>query len=103
MAETIQIEKVAPNFVTIGVYKNRLGKIRLSDLNKKITQKYRLLTSDGFASPGLFILDKEGILQYYTVNNLFCGRSRSLNELLRILRILKKILDKILELIDKLR
>ena len=159
MLESIQIGKVAPNFITIGVYKNRLGKIRLSDyygkkyvvlifypanftsvsateltnfsdrisefrklstqilaisvdspfshmqcllsnrnqgglgqltyplisdLNHVITNKYCLLTSDGLALPGVFIIDKEGIIQYYTVNNLLCGRS--VNELLRILQ-----------------
>lgn len=159
MLESIQIGKVAPNFITIGVYKNRLGKIRLSDyhgkkyvilifypanftsiaatelihlsnrisefrklstqvlaisvdspfshihyllskrsqgglgqlnyplisdLNQTITSKYRLLTSDGLALPGVFIIDKEGIIQYYTVNNLLCGRS--VDELLRILQ-----------------
>jgi hypothetical protein len=35
MVETIQIGKMAPNFVAIGVYKNRLGKIRLSDYHGK--------------------------------------------------------------------
>jgi peroxiredoxin (alkyl hydroperoxide reductase subunit C) len=159
MIHSIQIGKRAPNFVAVGVYKNRLGKIRLSDyygkkyvllifypanftsvssteliqfsdrisefrklstqilgisvdspfshlhyllskrnqggvaqlnyplvsdLNRKITKKYELLTDDGFAFPGLFIVDKEGIIQYYTVNNLLCGRS--VNELLRILQ-----------------
>ena len=159
MLDSVQIGKMAPNFVTVGVYKNRLGKIRLSDyhgkkyvillfypanftsvssteliqlsdrisefrklstqilgisvdspfshlhyllskrsqggvdqlkyplisdLNQTITKKYRLLTDDGFAFPGLFIIDKEGIIQYYTVNNLLCGRS--INELIRILR-----------------
>ena len=159
MTDSIQIGKIAPNFVTVGVYKNRLGKIRLSDyhgkkyvillfypanftsvssteliqfsdrisefrklstqilgisvdspfshlhyllsnrnqggvdklnyplisdLNQTITKKYQLLTDDGFAFPGLFIIDKEGIIQYYTVNNLLCGRS--VNELLRILQ-----------------
>lgn len=153
-----QIGKIAPNFLTIGVYKKRLGKIRLSDYRGKkyvillfypanftavsptelialsdrisdfkklstqilaisvdspfshlryllsdreegglanlayplvsdvtqsITNDYKLLTDDGLAFPGLFIIDKEGILQYYTVNNLLCGRS--INELLRIL------------------
>nr|YP_009497362.1 hypothetical protein ycf42 [Biddulphia biddulphiana]AWT40075.1 hypothetical protein ycf42 [Biddulphia biddulphiana] len=154
-----QIGKIAPNFLTIGVYKKRLGKIRLSDyrgkkyvvlifypanftpvspteliavsdrisefkklstqilaisvdspfshlryllssreegglenlnyplisdLTQKITNNYNLLTDDGLAFPGLFIIDKEGIIQYYTVNNLLCGRS--INELLRILQ-----------------
>lgn len=164
MLESIQIGKMAPNFVTIGVYKNRLGKIRLSDyhgkkyvilifypanftsvssteliqlsdriaefrklstqilaisvdspfshlhyllskrsqggveqlnyplisdLNQTITKKYQLLSDDGLAFPGLFIIDKEGIIQYYTVNNLLCGRS--INELLRILQSIQYI------------
>lgn len=159
-----QIGKIAPNFLTVGVYKNRLGKIRLSDyhgkkyvlllfypanftsisptelielsdrskefrqlstqilavsvdspfshlhslltkrsqgglanlhfplvsdLNQTITNKYHLLTKDGFAFPGAFIIDKEGIIQYYTVNNLLCGRN--INELLRVLKSIQYI------------
>lgn len=153
-----KIGKIAPNFLTIGVFKKRLGKIRLSDyrgkkyvilffypgnftsvsptelillsnrisefrklstqilaisvdspfshlhyllLNREegglgnlnyplvsdstqtITRDYHLLTDEGLAFPGLFIIDKEGVIQYYTVNNLLCGRN--INELLRIL------------------
>lgn len=164
MVDSIQIGTMAPNFVTVGVYKNRLGKIRLSDyqgkkyvillfypanftsvsptelirlsdrisefrkfstqilaisvdspfshlhylllkrsqgglgqlnyplisdLNQTITNKYKLLTSDGFALPGVFIIDKEGIIQYYTIHNLLCGRS--VNELLRILKSIQYI------------
>ena len=159
MSDLIQIGKRAPNFITVGVFNNRLGKIRLSDYhgkkyvvlifypanftsisltelislndrisefrklstqilaisadspfshlhylflkrtqgglgklnyplisdsNKVIINKYKLLTNDGFSFPGLFIIDKEGIIQYYTVNNLLCGRS--IDELLRILQ-----------------
>jgi peroxiredoxin (alkyl hydroperoxide reductase subunit C) len=159
MLESIQIGKVAPNFISIGVYKNKLGKIRLSDyhgkkyvilifypanfttisttelinlsdqisefrklstqllaisvdspfshihyllssrsqgglgelnyplisdLNQNITNQYNLLTNEGLSLPGIFLIDKEGIIQYYTVNNLLCGRSVS--ELLRILQ-----------------
>ena len=40
MTDSIQIGKIAPNFVTVGVYKNRLGKIRLSDYKEK---KYVIL------------------------------------------------------------
>ena len=40
MSNKIQIGKMAPNFVTVGVYKNRLGKIRLSDYYGK---KYVML------------------------------------------------------------
>jgi peroxiredoxin (alkyl hydroperoxide reductase subunit C) len=38
---------------------------------------------------GVFIIDKEGIIQYYTVNNLLCGRS--VDELLRILQSIQYI------------
>ena len=158
MKTSPQIGKIAPNFVTVGVFKKRLGRIRLSDyrgkkyvmlifypanftpvspteliglsdnisefrklstqilaisidspfshlqslllsrkhgglanlnyplisdLSQNITRDYKLLTEDGLALPGVFIIDKEGIIQYYTVNNLLC--SRSINELIRIL------------------
>lgn len=154
-----QIGKIAPNFVTVGVFKKRLGRIRLSDyrgkkyvilifypanftpvspteltalsdnisefrklstqilavsidspfshlqslllsrkqgglanlnyplisdLSQTITKDYRLLTEEGLALPGVFIIDKEGIIQYYNVNNLLC--SRSISELIRILK-----------------
>ena len=159
MRDRPQIGKSAPNFLTVGVYQKKLGKIRLSDyrgkkyvilffypanftpvsptelielsnrinefkklstqilaisndspfshlrcllssreegglkdlkyplisdLTKTITNDYKLLTDDGMAFPGLFIIDKEGVIQYYTVNNLLCGRN--INEILRILR-----------------
>ena len=159
MVSSLQVGKLAPNFLTIGVYKNQLGKIRLSDyrgrkyvilvfypanftslsftelirlndqisefkklsaqvlavsidspfshlqfllvtryqnglkeldyplisdLTQKITNSYQLLTEDGLAFPGLFIIDKEGIIQYYAVNNLLCVRN--VNEILRVLR-----------------
>ena len=164
MSDFPQIGKMAPSFLTVGVYKNQLGKIRLSDyygkkyvilifypanftsvsptelitlsdrisefrklstqilaisidspfshlhylllkrnqgglsqlayplisdLNQSITSKYKLLSNDGLSLPGLFIIDKEGIIQYYTVNNLLCGRS--INELLRILKAIQYI------------
>lgn len=153
-----QIGKIAPNFVTVGVFKKRLGRIRLSDyrgkkyvmlifypanftpvsptelialsdnisafqklstqilavsidspfshlqsllvsrregglanlnyplisdLRQTISKDYKLLTEEGLTLPGVFIIDKEGIIQYYTVNNLLC--SRNINELIRIL------------------
>ena len=61
----------------------------VSDLNQAITKKYNLLTNDGFVFPGIFIIDKEGIIQYYTVNNLLCGRS--IDELIRILKSIQYI------------
>lgn len=164
MLTYLQIGKLAPNFLTVGVFNKRLGKIRLSDyrgkkyvvlifypanftpvsptellklshrvsefrklsaqilavsidspfshlhylssrryegglsglkfplvsdLTKTITTNYQLLTEDGMAFPGIFIIDKEGVLQYYTVNNLLCGRS--INEILRILESIQYI------------
>jgi peroxiredoxin (alkyl hydroperoxide reductase subunit C) len=158
MKTSPQIGKIAPNFVTVGVFKERLGRIRLSDyrgkkyvmlifypanftpvsstelialsdnisefrklstqilavsidspfshlqslllsrkqgglanlnyplisdLSQNITRDYKLLTEEGLALPGVFIIDKEGIIQYYTVNNLLC--SRNINELIRII------------------
>jgi peroxiredoxin (alkyl hydroperoxide reductase subunit C) len=55
----------------------------VSDLTQTITTEYKLLTEEGLALPGVFIIDKEGIIQYYTVNNLLC--SRSINELIRVI------------------
>ena len=152
MTDSLQVGKLAPNFLSIGVYKNKLGKIRLSDyrgkkyiilvfypanftavsiteliklnnyvlefkkfstqilavsidspfshlqflltkpyrnsleeldldfplisdVTRKITKEYQLLTDDGLACPALFIIDKEGIIQYYTINNLLCARN----------------------------
>jgi peroxiredoxin (alkyl hydroperoxide reductase subunit C) len=40
MVSSLQVGKLAPNFLTIGVYKNQLGKIRLSDYRGK---KYVIL------------------------------------------------------------
>jgi len=158
MATFPQIGKRAPNFITVGVFKKKLGRIRLSDylgkkyvlmifypanftavsitellllsdyitefrklstqilaisidspfshlhsllisrkeggladlnyplisdLSQNITKDYKHLTTEGLSLPGVFIVDKDGIIQYYTVNNLLC--SRSVNELLRII------------------
>jgi len=164
MNNLLQIGKVAPNFSTVGIYKNRLGKIRLSDyqgkkyvllvfypanftsvspteliqlsdrindfrqlstqilaisvdspfshlryslssrsqggvgrlnyplvsdLNQTITKEYNLLTNDGLSFPGVYLIDKEGIIQYYMVNNLLCGRN--IDELLRVLKSIQYI------------
>lgn len=164
MITYIQIGKLAPNFLTVGVFNKKLGRIRLSDyrgkkyvvlifypanftpmsptelislsnrisefrklsaqilaisidspfshlhfllarqyqggllglkfplvsdLTKTITKNYQLLTDDGMAFPGVFIIDKSGVIQYYTVNNLLCGRS--INEILRTLKSIQYI------------
>jgi peroxiredoxin (alkyl hydroperoxide reductase subunit C) len=66
----------------------------ISDLSRNITKDYKLLTEEGLGLPGIFIIDKEGIIQYYTVNNLLY--SSNVNELLRIIKSIqyvKKSLD----------
>ena len=40
MLEPIQVGSIAPNFISVSVYKNRLGKVRLSDYHGK---KYVIL------------------------------------------------------------
>jgi peroxiredoxin (alkyl hydroperoxide reductase subunit C) len=61
----------------------------LSDLNQTITKNYHLLTHDGLSLRGAFIIDKEGIIQYYNVNNLLWGRN--IDELLRVLKSIQYI------------
>ena len=164
MLDYPQIGKIAPNFLTIGVYKRKLGKIRLSDyrarkyvilifypgnfttvsptelivlsdridefrklstqilaisidspfshlrsilssreegglkdisypllsdLTQQITRDYKLLTDEGISSAGLVIIDKQGIIQYYSTNNSLCGRS--INEILRVLKAIQHV------------
>lgn len=159
MLRSLQIGKMAPNFITVGVYKNQLGKVRLSDyrgkkyvvlifypanftsistsellrlndftkelrklstqilaisldspfshlqflltvqsqkrvlyldyplvsdLTQKITSQYRVLNDQGICLPGVYIIDKDGIIQYYTVYNLLCGRN--IGEIISILK-----------------
>eukprot|EP00891_Asterochloris_glomerata_P003685 jgi/Astpho2/3685/Aster-04875 len=47
----------------------------VSDLKREISKKYNVLTEDGVALRGLFIIDKEGVIQHATINNLAFGRS----------------------------
>nr|QUE29700.1 bas1 [Erythrotrichia carnea] len=63
----------------------------MSDLNKTISNNYQVLTDEGIALRGLFIIDKEGIVQYATVNNLEFGRS--VEETLRVLQAIQYIQD----------
>nr|QUE28874.1 bas1 [Porphyropsis coccinea] len=61
----------------------------VSDLTKIISSSYQILTKEGIALRGLFIIDKEGIIQYATINNLEFGRS--VEETLRILHAIQYI------------
>lgn len=64
-----------------------IGNIRyplISDLNKRISEKYDVLTSDGTAARGLFIIDKKGFIQFCAIYNQNIGRS--VDETLRTLQ-----------------
>ncbi|WJX79566.1 thioredoxin-dependent peroxiredoxin [Trifolium repens] len=48
----------------------------VSDITKSISKSYGVLIPDqGIALRGLFIIDKEGVIQHSTINNLGIGRS----------------------------
>jgi peroxiredoxin 2/4 len=65
-----------------------LGDIKyplVADLKKEISSAYNVLDPDaGVALRGLFIIDKDGVIQHSTVNNLAVGRS--VDETLRTLK-----------------
>jgi peroxiredoxin 2/4 len=57
----------------------------VADLKKEISTAYNVLDPDaGVALRGLFIIDKEGVIQHATINNLAVGRS--VDETLRVLQ-----------------
>nr|YP_010471101.1 thiol-specific antioxidant protein [Synarthrophyton patena]UVF62930.1 thiol-specific antioxidant protein [Synarthrophyton patena] len=61
----------------------------ISDLTKSISKSYNVLTAEGKALRGLFIIDAQGILQHSVVNNLDFGRS--VNETLRTLKAIQYV------------
>jgi peroxiredoxin (alkyl hydroperoxide reductase subunit C) len=61
----------------------------LSDLKKEISTAYNVLTDQGVALRGLFIIDMEGIIQHATINNLEFGRS--IDETLRVLQAIQYV------------
>ena len=62
----------------------------ISDLKKEISAAYNVLDPEaGTALRGLFIIDRSGILQYATVNNLSFGRS--VDETLRVLQAIQHV------------
>jgi len=61
----------------------------VSDLKKEISAAYNVLTDEGIALRGLFIIDKEGLIQHSTINNLAFGRS--VEETLRILQAVQHV------------
>ena len=66
--------------------KGGIGQVQyplVADLSKKIAKQYGVLLGKEVALRGLFLIDKEGIVQHALVNNLPLGRN--VNEALRIL------------------
>ncbi|GFQ04501.1 2-cys peroxiredoxin bas1-like chloroplastic [Phtheirospermum japonicum] len=64
----------------------------VSDVTKSISKSYGVLIPDqGIALRGLFIIDKEGVIQHSTINNL--GIGRSVDETLRTLQALQYVQD----------
>lgn len=61
----------------------------VSDLTKSISDSYNVLTKQGKALRGLFIIDRQGIVQYSVVNNLDFGRS--IDETLRTLQAIQYV------------
>jgi peroxiredoxin 2/4 len=62
----------------------------VADLKKDISAAYNVLDPEaGVALRGLFIIDREGIIQYATVNNLSVGRS--VDETLRVLQAIQHV------------
>jgi peroxiredoxin (alkyl hydroperoxide reductase subunit C) len=61
----------------------------VADLDKKIAEAYDVLLDGGIALRGLFLIDKEGLVQHQVVNNLPLGRS--VDEALRMVKALQYV------------
>jgi peroxiredoxin (alkyl hydroperoxide reductase subunit C) len=61
----------------------------VSDIKKEISAAYHVLADEGIAIRGLFIIDKDGVIQHATVNNLAFGRS--VDETLRTLQAIQYV------------
>ncbi|BBD56022.1 peroxiredoxin [Planktothrix agardhii] len=62
----------------------------VADLKKEISTAYNVLDPEaGIALRGLFIIDKEGVIQHATINNLAFGRN--VDETLRTLQALQYV------------
>lgn len=63
-----------------------IGKVNLplvSDLSKKISRDYQVLLGDSVALRATVVIDKEGIVRHYSLNDLPLGRN--IDEILRLL------------------
>ena len=70
--------------------KGGLGDIQyplLADIDKKVSRDYGVLAEAGIAFRGLFLIDKNGIVQHSLVNNLPLGRN--VDEALRMVDALR--------------
>ena len=68
------------------VNKGGIGNVQyplVADLTKNISRDYGVLMDDAIALRGLFLIDKEGIVQHALVNNLPLGRN--VDEAIRVL------------------
>ncbi len=68
------------------VEKGGIGNIQyplVADLTKNISRDYGVLVDDAIALRGLFLIDKEGVVQHALVNNLPLGRN--VDEAIRVL------------------
>lgn len=61
----------------------------VADLKKEISSSFDVLSDEGIALRGLFIIDKEGVIQHSTINNLAFGRN--VDEALRVLQALQYV------------
>ncbi|WP_071518569.1 peroxiredoxin [Geitlerinema sp. PCC 9228] len=62
----------------------------ISDIKKEISASYNVLDPEaGIALRGLFIIDKDGVIQHATVNNLAFGRN--VDEVLRTLQAIQYV------------
>lgn len=62
----------------------------VADIKKEISAAYNVLVpEEGIALRGLFILDKDGVIQHATINNL--GFGRSVDETLRVLQAIQHV------------
>lgn len=62
----------------------------VADIKKEISTAYNVLDPDaGIALRGLFLIDKEGVIQHSTINNLAFGRS--VDETLRVLQAIQYV------------
>ncbi len=65
----------------------QVGYPLVADLDKSIARSYGVLTGEAVALRGLFLIDKDGVVQHELVNNLPLGRN--VDEALRILDALR--------------